>query len=238
MHRFRLSSVLPAALVILVGLACAEGTRAEGEKPESLEDQVSYTIGFNVGSSLKRDAIEASPDLILRGIKDALAGAEAALTPDEMAKCMSDLQAQLQAKQAEIQSTQGAENREKGQAFLAENREAEGVVVLPSGLQYKVLVAGDGPIPERTATVSVHYEGRTLEGVVFDSSLKRGQPVTFPLNQVIPGWTEGLSQMPVGSKWQLFIPSELAYGPNPPPGAMFGPDAVLIFDVELLGIEP
>jgi len=231
------ASFLPPALVILVGLACAEGTRAEGEKPESLEDRVSYTLGFNLGSNLKRDGVAATPDLILRGLKDALGGSDPALTPDEMSQCMRELQTQLQTEQAEAQQAQGAENREKGAAFLAANRDAEGVVQLESGLQYKILEQGTGPVPEPTSTVSVHYEGRTIDGEVFDSSYQRGQPVTFALNQVIAGWGEGVSKMPVGSKWQLFIPSALAYGSNPPPGASFGPDAVLVFDVELLGIE-
>ena len=237
MIRVRLSSLLPPALVILVGLACAEGTLAEGEKPESLEDRVSYTLGFNLGSNLKRDGVSATPDLILRGLKDALAGSDPALTPDEMAQCMREMQTQLQAEQAEAQQVQGAENREKGEAFLAANRAAEGVIELESGLQYKVIEEGTGPTPEPTSTVRVHYEGRTIEGEVFDSSYRRGEPVTFQLNQVIAGWTEGVSKMKVGSKWQLFIPSQLAYGSNPPPGASFGPDAVLVFDVELLGIE-
>lgn len=236
MNSVRLRFLLSPILALFVGLGCAEA-RAEGDKPESFEDQVSYTLGFNFGSRLKNDGIEATPELILQGLQDALAGTDAALTPDEMAKCMNDLQNKLRAEQAERQQVEGAENREKGEAFLAENREKEGVVELPSGLQYKVIEAGDGPTPEPTSTVTVHYEGRTLDGIVFDSSLKRGQPVTFALNRVIPGWSEGVSKMPVGSKWQLFIPPQLGYGSNPPPGALFGPDATLIFDVELISIE-
>jgi FKBP-type peptidyl-prolyl cis-trans isomerase FklB len=237
MRRFPFSSTLAPTLVILVGLACAEGTRAEGEKPESLEQRFSYTLGFNLGSNLKNDGVEADADLILRGLRDALAGSDAVLTQEEMAQCMNDMRSKLQEAQAAAQQAQAGENRARGEEFLAQNKNAEGVVELESGLQYKVLQAGDGPTPEPTSRVRVHYEGRTIDGEVFDSSYQRGEPVTFALNQVIPGWSEGVAHMKVGSKWQLFIPSQLAYGSNPPPGALFGPDAVLVFDVELLGIE-
>jgi len=240
MHRMRLSALLPPVILTLIGLACAEGTRAEGEKPESLEERISYTLGYNLGANLERDGIEASPDLILRGLKDALAGADAALTEEERTQCMNELRVQLQAQQQQQQQAmqgQAAENAEKGAAFLAANREAEGVVELESGLQYKILEAGDGPTPELTDRVRVHYQGTTIEGVEFDSSHRRGEPTVFPLNQVIAGWTEGVSRMPVGSKWQLFVPANLAYGSNPPPGSTFGPGATLIFEIELLGIE-
>ncbi|HVS13971.1 MAG TPA: FKBP-type peptidyl-prolyl cis-trans isomerase [Thermoanaerobaculia bacterium] len=237
MSRFQFSSTLAPTLVILVGLACAEGTRAEGEKPESLEERFSYTLGYNLGVNLERDGVAADTDLILRGLRDALAGSDAAMTEEEMAQCMDEMRTKLQAAEAEAQQAQSTENRARGEEFLAQNKSAEGVIELESGLQYKVLQAGDGATPQPTSRVRVHYEGRTLDGEIFDSSYQRGEPVSFALNQVIAGWSEGVSRMTVGSKWQLFIPSELAYGSNPPPGALFGPDAVLVFDVELLGIE-
>jgi FKBP-type peptidyl-prolyl cis-trans isomerase len=194
------------------------------------KDKVSYAIGQNIGKSLKRDNVDIDPTVILRAIKDVLAGNKPLLTEQEVQATLTTLQADLRKKQ-ELLAQQASE------AFLATNKTKDGVVTLPSGLQYKVLQEGTGPKPTPTDTVSVNYRGTLLNGTEFDSSYKRGQPATFGVSQIIKGWTEALLLMPVGSKWQLFIPPDLAYGPRGA-GRDIGPNATLVFEVELLSIQP
>jgi len=201
------------------------------------KDKVSYAIGMNVGTAMKRDGLDIDTAILLRGLKDVLAGAKPLLTDQEAQTVMTALQTDMRKKQ-ELQQQQLADtNKKEGDAFLATNKTKEGVVSLPSGLQYKILQEGTGPKPVATDTVSVNYRGTLLNGTEFDSSFKRGQPATFPVGQIIKGWTEALQLMPVGSKWQLFIPADLAYGPRGA-GREIGPNSTLVFDVELLSIQP
>ncbi len=199
-------------------------------------DKISYSIGINMGNNLKRQSIDVNPDALLQGIKDALSGGKALMTEQEINETMTAFQKEMKAKQVERSKELGEKNKKEGEAFLAENKKKDGVVILPSGLQYKVIKEGTGKTPKLTDTVTVNYRGTLIDGTEFDSSYRRGQPATFPANGVIAGWTEALQLMKVGSKWQLFIPYNLAYGERGA-GRDIGPNATLIFDVELLSIK-
>jgi FKBP-type peptidyl-prolyl cis-trans isomerase FklB len=200
------------------------------------KDKTSYAIGLNIGKGLHRDSVDVDPNILLQGLKDALAGGKTLLTDDEAKAAMTALQNDVRKKQEERMQQAGETNKKEGDAFLAANKTKEGVVTLPSGLQYKILKEGTGPKPSASDTVVCNYKGTLLNNTEFDSSYKRGQPATFPVGKVIKGWTEALQLMPVGSKWQLFIPSELAYGPRGA-GPDIGPNATLVFEVELLSIQ-
>ena len=197
------------------------------------KDKVSYSIGMNIGNSMKRGPIDVNPDLIAQGIKDVFTGAKTLLTPAEMAEVLTALQQDMVVKQAEARKALAEKNLKEGEQFLAENAKKEGVVTQPSGLQYKVITDGTGKKAKSTDTVIVNYRGTMIDGTEFDSSYKRNEPATFLLENMMPGFTEGVSLMKAGSKWQLFIPSKLAYGEE---GAddVIGPNATLIFEVELL----
>jgi FKBP-type peptidyl-prolyl cis-trans isomerase len=202
------------------------------------KDKASYAIGLNIGRSMHKDSVDVDTAILLRGLKDGLAGTKPLLTDDEARATMVALQADLRKKQEEKMLVQGEANKKEGEAFLADNKTKDGVVTLPSGLQYKILKEGTGPKPAATDSVVCNYKGTLLDNTEFDSSYKRGQPATFPVSGVIKGWTEALQLMPVGSKWQLFIPSELAYGARGGPGGGIGPNATLVFEVELMSIQP
>jgi len=201
------------------------------------KDRTSYAIGMNIGKGLHRDAVDVDPNILVRGLKDGLAGGKTLLTDDEMKAAFMALQNDLRQKQQAKMQQAGATNLKEGQDFLAANKTKEGVVTLPSGLQYKILREGTGPKPAADDSVVCHYRGTLLDNTEFDSSYKRGQPTTFPVGGVIKGWTEALRLMPVGSKWQLFIPPDLAYGPRGQ-GGNIGPNATLIFEVELISVQP
>lgn len=211
------------------------------EAQESLQlktqqDKVSYSIGIDIGGSLKRQSIEINTDAFMKGIQDGLSGSEGLLSQEETRQVLEAFQNEMRAK-AEAQARQvGEKNRREGEAFLSENKKKKGVVVLPSGLQYQVIQAGKGASPKSTDTVKTHYRGTLIDGTEFDSSHKRGEPVTFPVDGVIAGWTEALQLMKVGAKWKLYVPAALAYGERGA-GPLIGPNATLIFEVELLGIE-
>ena len=214
-------------------------TTATKPKPMVLEtekDKQSYAIGLNVGKSLHRDSIDVDPKIVLKGIEDALADGQILLTDDQIKEVLTDLQTQVRQKQEEKRQALAESDKKEGEAFLAANATKEGVVTLPSGLQYKVLVAGTGPKPTASDTVVCNYRGTLLDNTEFDSSYKRNQPATFPVTGVIKGWTEALQLMPTGSKWQLFIPPDLAYGDRGQ--GPIGPNSTLIFEVELLSIQP
>lgn len=200
------------------------------------KDKASYAIGRSFGSSLRKQSIEVEPSILVRGLKDGLADSKPLLAEDEMKDAISHVQADARKKQEEKMAQAGDANKKEGQAFLDANKLKEGVVTLPSGLQYKILQAGTGPKPTTTDSVVCNYRGTLINGKEFDSSYKRGQPATFPVSGVIKGWTEALQLMPVGSKWQLFVPSELAYGARGA-GGDIGPNATLIFEVELISIQ-
>jgi len=200
------------------------------------KDKLSYALGMNLGSNLHKETVEVDPAIVLRGLKDGLASGKTLLTEDEARTTLTQLQTEVRSKQQEKMKVAGEMNKKEGVEFLAANKTKEGVVILPSGLQYKILTAGTGPKPTASDTVVCNYRGTLISGAEFDSSYKRGQPASFPVNGVIKGWTEALQLMPVGSKWQLFVPAELGYGDRGA-GADIGPGATLIFEVELLSIQ-
>jgi FKBP-type peptidyl-prolyl cis-trans isomerase FklB len=201
------------------------------------QDKDSYAIGMNIGKSLHRDAVEVDPAILLRGLKDAMAGGKTLLTEEEAKAAMATLQAQVRKTQEEKTQVAADANRKEGDAFLAENKTKDGVVTLPSGLQYKIVTEGTGPKPTASDSVVCNYRGTLLNGTEFDSSYKHGEPITIPVGRVIKGWSEALQLMPVGSKWQLFIPPDLAYGPRGA-GNDIGPNATIVFEVELISIKP
>ena len=226
--------------VVLLGLFLAGQTAAlAAEKKVELKtqkDKASYAIGLDMGNSLKKNGIEVEPDALFKGIKDALSGGNPLMTEQEIKETIMVLQKDLQARQQERMKALAEKNKKEGTSFLAENKKKDGVITLASGLQYKIIKNGSGKSPKATDSVTVNYSGTLIDGTEFDSSYKRGQPATFKVNGVIPGWTEALQLMKEGSKWQLFIPSNLAYGERGA-GAAIGPDSVLIFEVELVSVN-
>ena len=194
-------------------------------------------IGSGLGANLKKQAVDVDSTLVSQGLKDAMSGGKTRLTQEEAQTVLTDVQNEVRKQQQEKAQQAGAANKTEGEAFLAANKSKDGVVTLPSGLQYKILTAGTGPKPTASDSVKCNYRGTLINGTEFDSSYKRGQPATFGVGQVIKGWTEALQLMPVGSKWQLFVPASLAYGERGA-GAEIGPNSTLIFEVELLSIEP
>lgn len=190
---------------------------------------------MEVGKSLNRDGVDVDPNILLQGIKDGLTGRKPLMSDDEFKSTMMALQNDVRQRRMQKMQQVAEVNRKQGEAFLAANKTKPGVVPLPSGLQYKILKEGTGPKPTVNDSVVCNYRGTLLDNTEFDSSYQRGQPATFPVGGVIRGWTEALQLMPVGSKWQLFVPAELAYGPRGS-GPNIGPNATLIFEVELLSI--
>jgi FKBP-type peptidyl-prolyl cis-trans isomerase FklB len=250
------ATVLVAGIVLLGGAAAQQTpakpsqstattthrrttTAAAQPKPLVLtteKDKQSYAIGLNVGKSLHRDDIDVDPKIVVQGLQDAMSDGKVLLTDDEIKTVMTDLQSQVRQKQEAKRLALAEGNKKDGAAFLAANAAKPGVVTLPSGLQYKVLTPGTGPKPTATDSVICNYRGTLLDNTEFDSSYKRGQPATFPVSGVIKGWTEALQLMPVGSKWQLFIPADLAYGERGQ--RTIAPNATLVFELELLSIQP
>ncbi len=225
---------LATPLIVFLAVPVLAADKAPFKDPK---DKISYSIGMDIGNSFKRQSIEINPDLLAKGIKDVLSGGKTLLSDDEVREVLVALQDQMRAKEETRMKDSGDKNKKEGDAYLSQNKKKDGVVTLPSGLQYKVLTAGTGAKPKKTDTVTTHYRGTLVDGTEFDSSYKRGEPATFPVGGVIPGWTEALQLMPQGSKWQLVIPSDLAYGPRGVGGAI-GPNSTLVFEVELLKIEP
>jgi FKBP-type peptidyl-prolyl cis-trans isomerase FklB len=225
-----------AVVMVLIGLL---GCQTDKEKKIVLETQkqkVSYSIGLDIGRNLKQGQIDIDMEALGRGIKDAVSDSTPLLTEAQIQETMQKFQQEMIDKQSQSANLAGEKNTQEGETFLAENAKKEGVITLPSGLQYKVIKAGTGKKPKLTDEVTTHYRGMLIDGTEFDSSYKRGEPTSFPVDGVIAGWTEALQLMPVGSKWQLFIPSNLAYGPRGA-GNVIGPNAALIFDIELLAIK-
>lgn len=220
---------------LLIGTALADDEKGASQPAPDLNDlkqKVSYSIGLSIGRDMKARAVDIDADVLARGMKDAFTGAKPLLTDQELQEAMVALQKELQAKQAGAAKETGEKNKKEGDAFLAANAKKPGVKTLPSGLQYKVIKEGTGPIPKATDAVKTNYRGTLIDGTEFD----KNDGASFPVNRVIAGWTEALQLMKVGSKWQLFVPSELAYGPAQR-SETIGPNAALIFDIELLGVE-
>ena len=224
-------------LVIILCLVLAAGPVLAGETLElkTKKDKVSYAIGLDMGNNLKKSDLEIDPDILARAIKDVMSGGKTVMTDQEAKETLMALQKEIQAKQQERNKAIGEKNKKDGDEYLAKNKKKAGVKALPSGLQYKVITEGKGKSPKATDTVTVNYAGTLIDGTEFDSSYKRGQPVSFPVGGVIKGWTEALQLMKEGSKWQLVIPADLAYGEQGRPG--IPPNSVLIFEVELISIK-
>jgi FKBP-type peptidyl-prolyl cis-trans isomerase FklB len=200
------------------------------------KEKASYAVGMNFGMSLKKQSVDVDPAILERGLKDALAGNKSLLSDGDAQAALTQLQGEVQKNMEAKMQQLGVANKKEGDAFLAANKTKDGVMTLPSGLQYKVLKQGTGPKPTPSDTVVCNYRGTLIDGTEFDSSFKHGQPASFPVGQVIKGWTEALQLMPVGSKYQLFVPAALAYGDRGA-GPDIGPNATLIFEVELLSIK-
>ncbi|MFQ5743906.1 MAG: FKBP-type peptidyl-prolyl cis-trans isomerase [Acidobacteriota bacterium] len=228
-----------AALLLFISAtaACGRGgAQVTAGDLESVQDKASYGAGLNLGRNIRQQGGEVDIDILAQGLRDGLAGSEPLLSDEELQRALGQYQQELAARKREANSGLAAANKAEGEAFLETNGQRQGIVTLPSGLQYEVIEEGTGASPTATDRVTVHYTGTLIDGTVFDSSRQRGQPATFPLDKVIPGWTEGLQLMKVGSSYKFYIPAELAYGENPP-SPTIGPNASLIFEVELLSIE-
>jgi FKBP-type peptidyl-prolyl cis-trans isomerase len=229
--RKRLAMALCAAVALSGTSFAADAPGITGEK-----ERLSYSIGMDIGGNMKRESIEVDPDLLAKGLKDSYGGGKTLLTEDEARQAIMAFQETLIAKQAEATRKLAEKNKAEGEKFLAGNAKKEGVKTLPSGLQYKEITPGTGKSPKATDTVTAHYKGTLIDGTEFDSSYKSGQPATFAVTEVIPGWAEALQRMKEGAKWHLFVPSNLAYGERGR-GALIGPNVTLIFEVELISVK-
>ncbi len=230
------SSTLLMGIAITASCANAQAEQEETPVPVSDAEKAAYSVGYGIGKQIHDQGANLPEAQLLAGLKAGLAGAELPLSKEDLAAAQQrHQQLEMQRLNSERQE-EAVKQRAEGAAFLEDNGKRDGVVTLAPGLQYQVLVAGDGPKPNATDRVTVHYRGTLLDGTQFDSSYDRNQPATFPLNQVVRGWTEALSQMPVGSKWKLWLGADMGYGDNPRPGGGIPPGATLVFEVELLEI--
>ncbi len=236
--KWSILAALSAGALALLLASCSSDSDQGTPKPIELvtnQDKLSYAFGMNIAESLQQMAGDVRVEILVRGIEDVMAQREPLLTQTQAGEVISEYSNRRRAEGERVRKETAEKNRTEGQAFLAENAKKPGVITTASGLQYTVLTEGSGPKPKATDRVRVHYHGTLLSGKVFDSSVDRGEPVVFELNRVIPGWIEGLQLMGVGSKYKFFVPPELAYAESAP--GEIGPNAVLIFEVELLGIE-
>jgi len=226
-------------LIICFGAVCIASIGLAQDKAQlkDQKDKASYSIGYDIGETFKKQKVELNPDTLFSGLKDALAGKEALLTKEDREKTLQAFQKEMMEKQITASKEAATKNAAEGEKFLTENKKKEGVKTTASGLQYKVLKEGSGPSPKETDTVVVQYKGTLLDGTEFDSSYKRNEPASFQVNRVVKGWIEALQLMKPGAKYQLFIPAALAYGERGA-GQLIGPNATLIFEVELLSIKP
>lgn len=221
---------------LAIGLFVCGASAQDQPALKTQKDKMSYAIGLEMGKGVKEQGFDVDPALVAQGIKDALSGVKPLLSDADFNAIIADVQEEMKQKQMQAQEEEAAQNKKAGDAFLAENTKKDGVVTLPSGLQYKIITAGQGKKPTETDTVLCNYKGTFIDGTEFDSSAQAGKPVAFDLKEILPGFKEALLMMPVGSKWQLFIPSELAYGEHGA-GNVIGPNATLIFEVELVSIQ-
>ena len=224
-------TILTAVVSLTAAALFADGTNQLADD----KSRVSYAIGMLTGHGWQQQGVDFDPDIYARGIKDGLSGGPTLLTQEQAQQAFEAFKKEFAAKQQQKRIEQAAKNKTEGEAFLATNKNSPGVVTLPDGLQYKVITDGTGETPSPTDTVTVNYRGTFLNGTEFDSSAKAGHPIQLQANHVIRGWTEALTQMKVGSKWQLFIPAELAYGEQGNRG--IPPSSTLIFEVELLSVQ-
>ena len=225
-------------LIICLGAVCIASLGLAQDKPQlkDQKDKASYSIGYDIGETFKKQKIELNIDALVAGLKEAMGGKEATLSKEDRDKTLQAFQKEMMEKQVAASKEAATKNQAEGEKFLAENKTKDGVKTTASGLQYKVLKEGSGASPKETDTVVTNYRGTLIDGTEFDSSYKRNEPASFPVNRVIKGWTEALQLMKPGAKYQLFIPSSLAYGERGA-GQLIGPNATLIFEVELLSIK-
>ena len=223
-------------IAITLGLYACNQDTSNNQPLETLEQKASYSFGVDVANRLKQQGVELDVNALNRGIADAYNGSEIALSDEEQLQAKTSFQAQLRDQLVKQQAAAAESNMAEGKAFLEENAKKPGVITTASGLQYKILASGDGKQPKDTDTVTTHYKGTLIDGREFDSSYKRDQPASFPVKGVIKGWTEALQLMHVGDKWQLFVPSDLAYGPTKR-SELIEANSTLIFEIELLGIK-
>jgi FKBP-type peptidyl-prolyl cis-trans isomerase FklB len=201
------------------------------------KNKLSYALGMDIGAQFKERSMDVDPEVFARGMRDVLSGARTDMTAEEARATIAELQKYLTAKQAAEARAIADRNKADGEAFLAANKTKPGVLALPSGVQYTVLTAGTGRKPVASDQVVCHYRGTLINGTEFDSSYKGKEPATFPVQKVIKGWTEVLQLMPVGSKWRVFVPSDMAYGERGAPGAGIGPNTALVFEIELIAVK-
>lgn len=228
--------ILALAAAGALALGACQSAASGGGKLSTQDDSVSYILGFKMGENLKQQSVPVKPELIFRGLKEGMAGTAAMIPDSTMQATMMAFQVRMMGIQRQKDSADAITQKADGEKFLADNKGKDGVKTTASGLQYKVITEGTGPRPKATSQVTVHYRGTLLDGKQFDSSYDRGQPATFALNQVIPGWTEGVQLMNVGSKYQFWIPGDLAYGPQGSPPTI-PPNATLSFEVELISFQ-
>ena len=230
----------PATAPAQAPAAKAPAAQAAAPAPASAfktqKEKLSYAIGMEMGKGVKAQGIDVDPGVLVQGLNDALSDAKSQMSEAELRQVISGLQQEIRQKQMQAQEAAAMENKSKGDAFLAENAKKDGVVALPDGLQYKILTTGQGKKPIETDTVLCNYKGTFVDGTEFDSSAQAGKPVPFEVKNVIPGFKEVLQLMPVGSKWQVFVPPTLAYGERGA-GGVIGPNATLIFEIELVSIQ-
>jgi FKBP-type peptidyl-prolyl cis-trans isomerase len=228
----KIKTLLPLAMAALAVQIQAEDKTVLTD----LKDKAGYSIGANIGSSLKQDAVDVNIDALVAGLKDSFTGGATQLTAEQQQEALTAFQKVMAEKTVARQKELGEKAKKEGEEFLAANKAKVGVMTLPSGLQYKVLAEGNGAQPKPTDQVTVNYRGTLVDGTEFDSSYKRGEPVTFPVNEVIPGWSEALPLMKSGAKWQIVVPAGLAYGERGA-GRDIPPNATLVFEIELIGVK-
>jgi FKBP-type peptidyl-prolyl cis-trans isomerase FklB len=224
-------------VVLTLSLLPVASCAAEAPDLEDEKQKLGYSVGYQVGDDFRRQGLRVDPELVVEGVSDALAGSEPLMTREAMRQTLTELRQQAAAAEEQQREEQARKNLAEGKAFLAENAEKEDVRTLPSGLQYQVVSEGEGDPPAAADAVTVHYRGTLIDGNEFDSSYGRGSPNTFSLDQVIPGWTEGVQLMRPGAKYRLFVPPELAYGERGG-GPEIGPNSTLVFEIELLSVQP
>lgn len=237
--KMRLVAAAAMSLAMSTTIAATADTATSAPSATSLStdtDKLSYSIGADLGKNFKKQGIDISPAAMAKGLQDGMSGGQLLLTEDQMKEVLNKFQKELMMKRSAEFNKKSEENKSKGEAFLKDNKSKDGVVSLPSGLQYKILEKGDGAKPAKEDTVTVEYTGRLINGQVFDSTENTGKPATFKVSQVIPGWTEALQLMPSGSTWEVYIPSDLAYGPRSV-GGPIGPNETLIFKIRLLSVK-
>lgn len=229
--KIKLVTAAVMGLAMSTAIAATDATTLATDK-----DKLSYSIGADLGKNFKTQGIDINPEVLAKGMQDGMTGTQLVLTEQQMKDVLNKFQKELMSKRSTEFNKKSEENKTKGEAFLNENKSKPGVVVLPSGLQYKIIETGTGDKPGKTDTVTVEYKGQLIDGTVFDSTEKTGKPATFQVSQVIPGWTEALQLMPAGSTWEIYVPSGLAYGPRSV-GGPIGPNEALIFKVHLISVK-